>query len=85
MGVEVERSPRMREIGVRSPVATDLSRKKLLKTGSDSSTSKRSALGVSVTGPRRCPCRSGCGTLKNPHCSMAMSAEHRSKFAALYW
>ena len=25
-----------------------------------------------------------CGTLKNPHCSMAMSAEHRSKFAALY-
>ena len=25
-GVEVERSPRVREIGVRSPVATDLSR-----------------------------------------------------------
>ena len=25
-GVEVERSPRMREIGVRSPVGTDLSR-----------------------------------------------------------
>ena len=25
-GVEVERSPHMREIGVRSPVATDLSR-----------------------------------------------------------
>ena len=25
-----------------------------------------------------------CGTLKNPHCSMAMSAEHRSKFAALH-
>ena len=24
-----------------------------------------------------------CGTLKNPHCSMAMSAEHWSKFAAL--
>ena len=24
-----------------------------------------------------------CGTLKNPHCSMDMSAEHRSKFAAL--
>ena len=24
---------------------------------------------------------SRCGTLKNPHCSMAMSAEHRSKFA----
>ena len=28
------------------------------------------------------PCRSGYGTLKNPHCSMAMSAEHRSKFPA---
>ena len=26
-GVDVERSPRVREIGVRSPVATDLSRK----------------------------------------------------------
>ena len=26
-GVEVERSPRMREIGLRPPVATDLSRK----------------------------------------------------------
>ena len=48
-GVEVERLPHMREIGVRSPVATDLSR----KTGSDSSTAKRSATGVSVTGPRR--------------------------------
>ena len=31
--------PRMREMGVRSPVATDLSR----KTGSDNSTAKRSA------------------------------------------
>ena len=48
-GVEVERSPRMREIGVPSPVATDL----VVKTGSDSSTAKRSATGVSVTGPRR--------------------------------
>ena len=48
-GVEVDRSPRMREIGVRFPVATDLSR----KTGSDSSTAKRLATGVSVTGPRR--------------------------------
>ena len=48
-GVEVERSPRVREIGARSPVATDLSR----KTDSDSSTTNRSATGVSVTGPRR--------------------------------
>ena len=49
-GVEVERSPHMREIVVRFPVATDLSRK---KTGSDSSTAKRSATGESVTGPSR--------------------------------
>ena len=52
-GVEVERSPRMREIGVRSPVATD--RWKEVKTGSDSSTAKRSSTGVSVTGPQRWP------------------------------
>ena len=26
--------------------------------------------------------RMPCGTLRNPHCPMAMSAEHRSKFAA---
>ena len=30
------------------------------------------------------PCHSMCDTLKNPYCSMAMSAEHRSKFAALH-
>ena len=30
------------------------------------------------------PCRNGCGTLKSPHCSMAMSAEQRSKFADLH-
>ena len=30
------------------------------------------------------PCRSRCGTSKNPHCLMAKSAEHRSKFAALH-
>ena len=28
---------------------------KVVKTGSDSSIAKRSAIGVSVTGPRRCP------------------------------
>ena len=50
------------------------------KTGSDSSTAKRSAIGVSVTGPRRwplrtdAPCHSRCGTIKDPQCSMAMSA-----------
>ena len=30
------------------------------------------------------PCHSRCDTLKNRHCSMAMSVEHRSKFAALH-
>ena len=43
-GVEVDRSFRMREIGFRSPVATDLS----WKTGSGSSIAKRSATDVSV-------------------------------------
>ena len=60
-----------------------------LKTDRDSSTAKRSAFGMSVTGPRRwqlytdAPCHSRCGTLKIPQCSMVISAEHRSKFAAL--
>ena len=31
------------------------------------------------------PCHSRCGTLKNPHRLVAMTAEHRSKFAALHW
>ena len=48
-GVVVERSPRIREIGVQSPVGTILS----LKTGSDSSTAKRMSTSVSVTGPWR--------------------------------
>ena len=30
-----------------------------------------------------CPCHNRCATLKNSHYSIAMSAEHRSKFAAL--
>ena len=29
-------------------------------------------------------CHSRCGMLQNPHCSMAMSAEHRSKLTALH-
>ena len=63
----------------------------VVKTGSDSSTAKRSATGVSVEGPRRWllltndPCHSRCGMLKNPYCSMAVRTEHRSKFAALSW
>ena len=50
-GLELERSPRMREIGVRSPVGTTC----LLKQVSDSSTAKRSTTVVSVTGPWRLP------------------------------
>ena len=64
----------------------------VVKTGSDRSIAKRSALGLSVTGTRRwplqtdAPCHSGFGTLKNLHCSMVMSAEHSfwSKCAALH-
>ena len=36
-------------LGVRIPATTDL----VVKSGSDSSTAKRSAVGVSVTGPQR--------------------------------
>ena len=67
---------------VRIPAATDPSRKN--KSCTDSSTAKRLATCVSVTGPRNwtlqtdAPCHSRCGTLKNPDsaCSMAMSVEH---------
>ena len=44
----------------------------------------------SVTGPRRwplwmdAPCQSRCSTLKNSHCSMTISAKHRSKCPALH-
>ena len=44
----VQHSPRKREIGVRSPGQT-----KVIKISSESFTAKRSATGVSVTGPRR--------------------------------
>ena len=60
----------------------------VVKTGSDRPNAKRSAIGVSVT--RRwpvlndAPCHSSRGTLKNPRCSMVMSAEHRSNIAALH-
>ena len=61
------RSELERSPRMRNPSATDLSP----QTGSDSSTAKHSAIGH-----RRC------STLKNPHCSMGMSADHRSNFAA---
>ena len=62
-----------------------------VKIGSDDSTAKCSATGVSVTGPRRWPfltdvlCHSRFDTLKNPQCSIAISAEYGSKFEALEW
>ena len=58
----------------------------VVKTDSDSSTAKRSPIGVSVTGPRRwllwtdAPCHSRCGTLKNPHCSLAINAKQSQNF-----
>ena len=80
-GVEIDRSSRMREIGVRSPVATDLS----WKTGSDSSTAKRSATDVSVKvlvdDHYKRYARVAVGVAR---CLMAMIAEHRSKIAALH-
>ena len=60
-GEELESLPRMREIGVRSPVSTDR----------DDHYKRYARV-------------AWCGMLKNPHCLMAMSAEHRSKFAALH-
>ena len=56
----------------------------VVKTGSDSSTAEDSI--TSVTGSRRWPlwthdpCHSRCGTLKNPQCFLAISAEHSSNF-----
>ena len=85
VAVGLERLPRKRKVGRSQPRQTYV-----VKAGSDSSTAKRSALGVSDTGPRGWPlstdfpCNSRCGTLKNPHCSMVMSAEYRSKLAALH-
>ena len=51
-GVEVERSPRMREIGDRSPVGES---PKLLKQVVTSPLRKDSATGVNVRAPRRKP------------------------------
>ena len=66
----------------------------VVKTSSNSYTAKRSSIVLSVTGSRRwplwtnAPFHSRFSTLKNPHCSMAMSAKHMSKLAVLlrqYW
>ena len=49
MGWSVRLASAEGRLGVRIPAATDLN----AQTGSDSSIAKRSAIGVSVTGPRR--------------------------------
>ena len=95
--VVVERSLRMREIGVRSPRGRNIyHRPKDLALGlwtylSDSYTSKRWAtsrcechISSEVTIINGFQCHIGYGTFKNPHCSISMSAEHRSKFAVLH-
>ena len=46
----VRASPHERKVGCSNPIRH---RPKSLKTGSDSCTAKRSAIGVRVTGPRR--------------------------------
>ena len=82
----LERGPRKRKVVFESQPRQTL----IIKKGSDSSASKRSAIGESVTGPQRwpswtdAPCHSRCGMQKNPNCLMAMSAEHGSKFEALH-
>ena len=78
-------SPRVREIGVRSPVATDLSRKnRQWQLHCQTLGNRWECHGSSeMTIINGCPCHNSCGTLKNPHCSMTMSTEQRSKFAAL--
>ena len=73
-------------LGVWIPPATELSRKNRY---SDSSTFKRSATGVTVTGPRKwqlqtdilCPSR--CDTQMNPHSSMVCRAKVKH-FASLH-
>ena len=85
--VDIEASPRKWKVGCSNP-SRDRPKSLNQVHCSDSSTSKCSTLGVNVTGPRRwplqtdAPCHSRCGTRKNPHCSIAIGVEHRSKFAA---
>ena len=61
-----------RKVGVRIPAATDL-KLSIVKTGSDSSSAERSAIGVSVPSlgddHYKQMWNSMCGTPKNPHCS----------------
>ena len=68
-----ERSPRLREIGVRSLVAKDIS----LYFWVVSRSNARQQVWVSIMGPRRnVPCRSRCGTLKNRHWLWVPSIGH---------
>ena len=85
VGSVVERSPRMLKIGARSPIGIDLSRGRkwhlhCQTLGKRCECNGSSEMTIIKVGPRD----SRRGTLKNPHCSMAMSAEYRSKFSALH-
>ena len=59
-------------------------------TDSNLSFAKRQTFEVRVAGRSDgtlkpdAPYHSRCGTKKNPHCSMAVSSEHRPKFQALH-
>ena len=81
-GSVLDRSPCIQEIRF----VSQSQKIQVLKGGTDSYTAKHSTTIVSVTCPQRWPLQtddpwySGCGRLKNLHCSMAMSTEHRSKF-----
>ena len=81
--VEVERSSCVSEIGVRSPVGTDPTHKnRSWKLHCQTLVNRRLSRVLRDAHYKRMPRVTVGGTLKNPHCSMAMSAKHRSKFAA---
>ena len=81
----LERWPHNRKVGVRIPAATDRE-KSWKQVVTAPMLNARQYMWVSrVLGDnhyKRVPSR--CGTLKNPQCSMAMTAEHRLKFAVLH-
>ena len=53
----------------------------VVKTGNDNSIKRSEIMGSrSSTLQTETLCHCRCGTLKNAHCSMAMSAKYRSKF-----
>ena len=77
----LERSPSKRKAGCSN---SSRDRPKSLKPVLTVPLANRWAISVSVMERRRwlLHADSRCGKLKNPHCSMAISGEHKSKFAA---